>query len=371
MLRVYILLKNSMMGSVQSELDQRKEEAKISLDLADSAKGCMFGAAIGDSVGSYLEFYKDKIDKIAVEKAMGMPGGGCHGIAPGQITDDCELALCLAHGLVEGKGDLDLFAIVRWLGYWYYKFSPFDVGFTTQLALINADPYNPKPDFVTKCNEEGENKDSESNGSLMRIFPLAIWGYKLSDNDLATAAYINTGFMHSKPVIKQASACYCIAIKSLLTDRGERENAYQRARLWAVENKKREILEWFDIIEKDEEIDATKNIGWAKIGFVYSFLYLRRNYSYDMAIRKMISKGGDTDTNASIVGGLIGACEGYSNLPKDKVDTVLTCRPDRNVKDRMIKRNDKLWPSKYGHSLVDSLLHLAPKVLRVIGSSRL
>lgn len=28
-----------------------------------------------------------------------MPGGGIHMIAPGQITDDSELAICLARGL--------------------------------------------------------------------------------------------------------------------------------------------------------------------------------------------------------------------------------------------------------------------------------
>ena len=29
-----------------------------------------------------------------------MPGGGAFGVGPGQITDDSELALCLAHALV-------------------------------------------------------------------------------------------------------------------------------------------------------------------------------------------------------------------------------------------------------------------------------
>lgn len=31
---------------------------------------------------------------------MCMPGGGILGVGPGQITDDSELALCLAHALV-------------------------------------------------------------------------------------------------------------------------------------------------------------------------------------------------------------------------------------------------------------------------------
>ena len=36
----------------------------------------------------------------------------------------------------------------------------------------------------------------------------------------------------------------------------------------------------------------------------------------------MISEGGDTDTNAAIVGGLIGAVLGIDRIDKEKVDKV-------------------------------------------------
>lgn len=32
-----------------------------------------------------------------------MPGGGVHAVGPGQITDDTELALCLAQGMHKGE----------------------------------------------------------------------------------------------------------------------------------------------------------------------------------------------------------------------------------------------------------------------------
>ena len=34
-------------------------------------------------------------------------------------------------------------------------------------------------------------------------------------------------------------------------------------------------------------------------------------------MRDIIKRGGDTDTNACIVGGLLGAACGFNNLPKD------------------------------------------------------
>jgi ADP-ribosylglycohydrolase len=39
---------------------------------------------------------------------------------------------------------------------------------------------------------------------------------------------------------------------------------------------------------------------------LWSLYYLRKNKTYEEAIKDMISRGGDTRSNAAIVGGLIG-----------------------------------------------------------------
>lgn len=53
------------------------------------------------------------------------------------------------------------------------------------------------------------------------------------------------------------------------------------------------------------------------IAFSYAFFYLRENYTYEQAVKNILSKGGDTDTNAAIVGGLLGARWGFSNIPEE------------------------------------------------------
>ena len=70
----------------------------------------------------------------AVAQCMKMAGGGCWGLAPGQITDDSELAMCLMHGLIEGNGQLDANLITKQYGMWYAD-GPFDIGMTTQTAM--------------------------------------------------------------------------------------------------------------------------------------------------------------------------------------------------------------------------------------------
>jgi ADP-ribosylglycohydrolase len=53
-----------------------------------------------------------------VNKAMLLKGGGPMALGPGQVTDDSELAWCLACGLRESEGKLNLKNIVKYFGMW-------------------------------------------------------------------------------------------------------------------------------------------------------------------------------------------------------------------------------------------------------------
>jgi ADP-ribosylglycohydrolase len=50
--------------------------------------------------------------------------------------------------------------------------------------------------------------------------------------------------------------------------------------------------------------------------------------SYRQAILETLVMGGDTDTNACIVGGLIGAFHGIKGIPKQSLEKVLACKPE-------------------------------------------
>ena len=47
---------------------------------------------------------------------------------------------------------------------------------------------------------------------------------------------------------------------------------------------------------------------------------------YKTHIRKVIQKGGDTDTNAAIVGGMIGAVIGFKALPQDYLQKMIALK---------------------------------------------
>lgn len=94
-------------------------------EIVDAKLGCVIGALVGDAAGAYLEFIGHKPSPEEVEKALTMPGGGIWELAPGQITDDGELTLCLAQALQECD-KFDLEKVSDWYNKWYAS-HPFEI----------------------------------------------------------------------------------------------------------------------------------------------------------------------------------------------------------------------------------------------------
>ena len=106
---------NTSEAFVQAKKEQYKTcMAVISESVKDAfnerAWGCLMGAFVADSTGSYLEFYGGTDDhelimasEEVLDKCMTMPGGGYHEVAAGQVTDDTELMQCLLWGYVDSN----------------------------------------------------------------------------------------------------------------------------------------------------------------------------------------------------------------------------------------------------------------------------
>jgi len=336
-------------------------ESTTNKDFEDLAKGCILGAFCGDALGSFLEF-KTIVTSEEVEKAMEMPGGGPFYLGPGQITDDSELALCLGHGLVAGKGKLDLDRIAEQYRKWIES-GPFDVGITIGTALRAA---LGKKEDLAKCIRKGasNSQGSQSNGSLMRITPLCIWASKLSREDLIKAVQEETKLTHPNKTAINTSVAYVYTIQHLLNNKGDFAGAYKKCQEIVEYLEDGELRGWMDNIDQEKLPPADKNIGWARIAFSYSLFYLKNNMSYDAAMRDLLKRGGDTDTNCCIAGGMLGALHGCDKLPKDYVGKVL----EFDAKDTGIKRPDFLSPKNCLMKMIDSLIAIRPSTLETHGA---
>ncbi len=72
----------------------------------------------------------------------------------------------------------------------------------------------------------------------------------------------------------------------------------------------------FSDIENNEPTDPYQQPQvHIKIAFQWAFYYLKNETLYLDAMRDILSKGGDTNVNAAVVGGMLGAAQGFEALP--------------------------------------------------------
>jgi ADP-ribosyl-[dinitrogen reductase] hydrolase len=70
-------------------------------------------------------------------------------------------------------------------------------------------------------------------------------------------------------------------------------------------------------------IPSERPITYIKISFLWALYFLKNEYSLLDALREILKKGGNTSSNAAVVGGLIGAARGMQEIDQKMIDTVL------------------------------------------------
>lgn len=296
----------------------------------------MLGAFVGDAAGATLEFGRRPVTKDAAETAMRMPGGGAMGVGPGQITDDGELTLALwsainecytCHGIPYVKL---IHSYAEWI-----KSIPFDCGHTCGYAFSEAQSLVNSAEFPHIFNAESlyqfyntikkHNVQSEANGALMRATALATWIASQPDAPITQCSILAKGdaeLSHPNEVCVQVNQIYVLAICMLL--RGETPQMTLRYISDYVEEhiSNEKVYQWF--FEDSHDIlglNCERNIGHVRWAFTLAIHFLRNpEVTYEDAIRTTLMKGGDTDTNACIVGGLV-AC--YQPIPEYMLAPVL------------------------------------------------
>jgi ADP-ribosylglycohydrolase len=135
----------------------------------DRYRGCLIGLAVGDALGTTLEFATPG----SFAPINDMVGGGPFGLKPGEWTDDTSMALCLAESLIEKNGfdPVDqLLRYVKWYrnGHLSHNGRCFDIGNTVRSAL--------------QCFEKSGSPHcgstdprSAGNGSIMRLAPVPMY----------------------------------------------------------------------------------------------------------------------------------------------------------------------------------------------------
>ena len=293
----------------------------------------IWGALVGDACGATLEFCDDEISEEMARRAMTMPGGGSLRVGRGQITDDGELTLAL-WSVLRGRETFHGFpleAVAEAYAAWYLSF-PFDIGRTCSLAFDVLSEWTREDMEITDalCSIDDMSRRSEANGALMRVTPIATWwaSHPLQKNGIcveetaqmaAAAAEQDARLSHPGRVTRDANAVYTYAITLLLLGCSPFETVQRVDAM--VRGRCAEVQRWVEESKREWGVsDARVLIGHVRHAFVAALWFLRRpEIGYEEAICMVLQRGGDTDTNAAIVGGIV-AC--YQPIPEAMMEAI-------------------------------------------------
>ncbi len=331
--------------------------------------GCILGAFYGDASGATLEFYRGPFSSQTAFEAMELPGKGRMWLGEGQVTDDSELAMSLAIGLLKDNTKEINYDNIAFMYQKWFLSEPFDIGATICSILyeIKNEPLEGLSDKMIEF-AKFKSANSKSNGSLMRSTPIPIFSYmkKMNLDETFELAKKDASLTHSNSLVQEVNGIYAIAIRTLLENHKNVSSVLENCQRYI---KDEEVASWFSIatsyffknsigpLENNnesnlerlkEELDTLTSCmeqqGYLKHAFILAFTLLVNKIPYKEAICLTIMCGGDTDTNACIVGGLLGAYWGYDNLPKEQVMKMLKYQWKPNEEEIGHERPNWLHP---------------------------
>lgn len=294
------------------------------------AYGAFMGMVCGDSSGASLEFIRKEITEEMAINAMHMPGGGALQVGPGQFTDDSELSFSMAYALYnkDPSQGVPIESIAKKYIEWFES-HPFDIGGTCSRAFSSC---TSKDDLISNKMMKIATQYSfvsEANGALMRIVPMAIWSTFESTNVIVHNAKLDAMLSHPNQVCQDCNAIIALIITYLIKHPYDNVGAISYAEDYIKFNINSKVNKWFIEDSLDiSDLDCSKNIGHVRWGFILAIYFLRNNTSFEDAIKQTLMKNGDTDTNAAIVGGVMGALHGINKIPDYMKIPVLSFDPE-------------------------------------------
>jgi ADP-ribosyl-[dinitrogen reductase] hydrolase len=275
------------------------------VQLQNNMRGCLLGLAVGDAVGTTLEFQS----RGSFAALTDMVGGGPFHLQPGQWTDDTSMALCLATSLVERSG-FDAYdqmtRYVRWAeeGYLSSTGRCFDIGGTVSDALRRfrrtGDPFAGSTDPY-----------SAGNGCIMRLAPIPMACYP----DVEAAAHFaaeSSRTTHGAAECLDASRLFARMLVRTLAGVPKDEIALADRECFAG-SPKIEAIARGDYLDKPAS--QIRGTGYVVASLEAAMWCFMGTDSFADAVLAAANLGDDADTTAAVCGQVAGAHYGVSGIP--------------------------------------------------------
>lgn len=271
--------------------------------MRNRAVGSMLGLAVGDAIGTAVEFKS----RDSFAPLTDMVGGGPFGLAPGEWTDDTTMALCLAESLL-AESTVDQADLMTRFAGWLQRGENtvsgrcFDIGATTRAAIES---------FIASGNPSAGSHlaTAAGNGSLVRLAPLAIFARR--DRELAELlAGKQSRTTHATPEVIDACRLFTDMLIDALTG-ADKEGAL-RQRVMALSPK---VL----FISAGEFKSKTRNqirsSGYVVHTLEAALWSVWQTDNFRDAVLLAANLGDDADSVAAVAGQLAGALYGAKAIP--------------------------------------------------------
>ena len=278
----------------------------------ERCRGTLVGLAVGDALGTTLEFQRPGTFAPFTE----MVGGGAFGLEAGQWTDDTSMALCLATSLLEQQ-TFDTFDQMerynRWYREGYLSSRPgecVDIGLTTTQALDR---------FVSSGQAISGSTDrmSAGNGSLMRLAPVPLF-FRTQPVEAIAKSGISSKTTHAAP--QSVDGCRYFAYLLLLALQGEDKEVlcadHSHAEAWSAEPLDTEIAEVVRGTFKTRQPPEVVASGYVVRTLEAALWAFYHTDSFEAGALKAVNLGNDADTVGAVYGQLAGAYYGATAIPQ-------------------------------------------------------
>jgi ADP-ribosyl-[dinitrogen reductase] hydrolase len=255
-----------------------------------------------------------------------MMGYGTWDVPAGTWSDDSSLTFCLAECLSTGFSLNDIAnSFFRWYneGYWAAHGEVFDIGNTTFLAIVNWKQGAPA------IAAGGSSENSNGNGSLMRILPMAYSYQNLTFPELILRVHDVSCITHAH-LRSQMSCGIYISIAVFLLEGADPQAAYLQGlekiqEIYSQSKYASELPNFARVLSgkiSQLPVEEICSGGYVIDTLEASLWCLLNSSSYAEAVLKAVNLGGDTDTTAAVTGGLAGIFYGVENIPPEWIEQI-------------------------------------------------
>ena len=280
-------------------------------DLSDRFHGALLGLAVGDALGTTVEFKS----RGSFAPVTGMCGGGPFGLKPGQWTDDTSMALCLADSLIACKGfdpADQMTRYCRWYreGYLSGTGACFDIGNTTVAALHRfertGDPFAGSTDA-----------NSAGNGSIMRLVPAVMFGHPDLERAVLAAGE-SSRTTHGARECVDACRLFGLMLFKALDGQPKATTLFDLQDTQLSLSPKLAAIARGSYAHKQER--DIRGSGYVVESLEAALWCFHTTHSYRDAVLRAVNLGDDADTTAAVCGQIAGAHYGRSGIPTDWLD---------------------------------------------------